>query len=255
MGMGSGCLHTPPARTDAPGIKIIPRVNHPDDPQAGQPAMKAAEYLKLARDLVAGGYFDAAATMLARLAPEERRTADFLFVSAEIARHQGRMDEALAFYRQCLASSPQSAEAKNGIGLVLMARDDAVGAAEVFAEALAMAPTRSDYSNNMGYALMAAGRYAEAVPHLERCIQLEPQANHAVNNLAICKGFTGDADGALALLLQYKSPAEAYNNMGVIFLIQDDKGAALEMFRKAVALDPDLEEAAVNLANALKQTD
>lgn len=53
---------------------------------------------------------------------------------------------------------------------------------------------------NYGIAMINARNLPEARLHLERALQLEPQADYILYALALCKGLAGDLDGALASL-------------------------------------------------------
>ena len=49
---------------------------------------------------------------------------------------------------------------------------------------------------NYGVAMINARNLPEARQHLERALQMEPQADHVLYAVALCKGLEGDVDGA-----------------------------------------------------------
>jgi Tfp pilus assembly protein PilF len=49
---------------------------------------------------------------------------------------------------------------------------------------------------NYGVAMINARNLAEAHQHLESALKMEPQADHVLYALALCKGLAGDVDGA-----------------------------------------------------------
>jgi len=79
-------------------------------------------------------------------------------------------------------------------------------------------PNKARPHNNLGYVLKDKGNLDEALKHLERSIQINPEYPEALNNLA------------------------------TIYSIQGRKMDALALLQKAVALGPELIDARYNLA-------
>ena len=150
-------------------------------------------------------------------------------------------------------------------------------------------PSSQIAHNSLGTLRSDQGRLSEALPLLERAIELDPQYAEAYNNLAIVYGQLGHLEKAYqsvqkaielqpgyakahfnlatwfyrqgqlaqsqATLLQAieLDPEffEAYNRLGLIFLEQGKRPEAILHFQQALKLKPDYEQARLNLSRAM----
>ena len=88
----------------------------------------------------------------------------------------GRNAEAIASFEAALRINPNHAGALYNYGLVLGREGDFAGARARFVAAIAQRPDYAEAHANLGLALVALGRLEEALPHLERAVQLAPRA-------------------------------------------------------------------------------
>ena len=109
------------------------------------------------------------------------------------------------------------------------------------------AQARDDFLNDLGVLEMQAGDLTAAKANFKHCLLINPQNQKTVNNLAMCRFLEGEETASLLLLTQSFSPAIAYNNMGGIYLSQGHLQKAVDMFQKALEVDPDLDTAKQNL--------
>ena len=130
---------------------------------------------------------------------------------------------------------PQSTDEMAELGLQLMPHSiaDAARIVQSFAERDALAnvdlgetrvresPGNAEYRTFLGAAYLEVGRAADAIPHLEAAIRLDPRA------------------------------ASAYNDLGTALMEQRRLSEAMERFRRAAALAPRDEAIQFNLGNAL----
>jgi tetratricopeptide (TPR) repeat protein len=137
----------------------------------------------------------------------------------------GRLDEAIADYKQSLAINPHYAEANNNVGQALTQRGRPRDGLEMFRAALKANPNLVSAHNNLGNALADDGNPGEALPHYDFVLAREPWNVGALSNSGIALAMLGRIDEAIARL------------------------------QKAVQLAPDNTNAQRNLANAraLKQ--
>lgn len=170
------------------------------------PSRRTAWYgLGLARAL--RGDPNAAIAALERslaLAPEDVPTRIALS-SAEVAR--GDLDAALRHAEQAYASDGHDADAANALGYARLLRDDLAGAEPMLQRARSLDPTRATFRNNLATCLAMQGRYVEALDLFAE-------------------------DGALQ---------EAYNNLGVILMAQDDPGAAASALERALLVGGEMD--------------
>ncbi|KAF0165880.1 MAG: glycosyl transferase group 1 [Rhodocyclaceae bacterium] len=141
------------------------------------------------------------------------------------AAHQaGRLDEAMARYRQVLELDPEHPDAWHLIGVIHGARREHDQAMASIRRALTARPGDPVYLGNLGIACAAAGHHAEA-------------ADAYRNSLA--------ADA--------RQPAAAYN-YGNALAELGRPAEAVAAYRQALALRPDYVSAWLNLGNVLRDT-
>ncbi len=85
----------------------------------------------------------------------------------------------------------------------LTAGDDVKASEERFRRLADREPTRADYRYWLGRAVLAAGRPAEAVPHFQAAVTLDPSLADAYLFLAGAKAASGDRTGAETALKRY----------------------------------------------------
>jgi tetratricopeptide (TPR) repeat protein len=220
--------HHPPARvlwgqntSDEMGdfwIQVIPRV-------AGDEAILTADFRRKANaeDL-------AAYTKMLRADPENPLRHDAV---ASLYLDGGRLDEAVAEFRQSLRLNPSSAPTQYNLGFalsVLGRRDEAVVA---FEEALRLDPDYAQAHNNLGALLQLAGQADAAVEHYRRAVALRPDNVESHTNLG-------------QLLTTRGRLSEAAAQFSAALLLRNDNVQALAglAWIRATAPDSSLRDAA-----------
>jgi len=110
-----------------------------------------------------------------------------------------------------------------------------------------------------GFDLVMDGRYAEAIPVLEKALELEPEFARAHVTLGLARMELDDLPGAMkdfqrALDLDPYS-SEALNDLGLAYLRQDRPDEAIPHLRRAIAINFLSWRAEYNLALALARKD
>jgi tetratricopeptide (TPR) repeat protein len=95
---------------------------------------------------------------------------------------------------------------------------------------------------SLGNLYFKEGRYRESIEHFRKTLELKPDYDIAVINMAHAFRRLGDDDAAMAgyeryLQLDPKDPYVRYQ-VGEVFLDRGDLGRAEEIFRQALELDP-----------------
>jgi hypothetical protein len=114
-------------------------------------------------------------------------------------RQAGTYRDAESLYRATLARNPASWMAHHNLGRLLSRRPSGLDESIVqFEAAIALKPDHARAHYSLGVALQRAGRGAEAVPHFEAAIQLEPRNAPLVANAEYLLGVEAmrRADGA-----------------------------------------------------------
>ena len=108
---------------------------------------------------------------------------------------------------------------------------------------------------NLGTALDEAGQPEEALPHLQRALELKPGFPETLNSLGNVLNRLGRSREALPLLEQavriQPRFATAHNTLGTVLMSLGRAGEGTEEFRRAAELSPSMALARVNLGWAL----
>jgi len=190
----------------------------------------------------------------------------------------GRYDEALSVYNQGLMLAPRWVNGMAGKGQVLLGLHRNTEAESVLREALQENPRHSRVNLAYGQLLFQAQRVAESLPYLKTAVNLEPENADAALSLAFALQKMGRTKAALlvlqkcldtgqqrpellaekgALLLHLNQAQDAVaplqmawqlggdnimvmGNLGLALAIDGDLPAAISVFEKIVALQPEL---------------
>ncbi len=165
----------------------------------------------------------------------------------DIARRQGRREEAVAQYRHALDIEPQNTRLRQLLSELASPPGSEGGTPSPPA-------ARLDGMEREAVALIAAGRLGEARSVLQRILGLDPDHVGALVNIGTVAYRTGELDAALdyfrkAVRLD-PGQAMAFSNMGTVcfglFQQRNDRAwlpQALRHFQSAIRLDPGLSDA------------
>jgi serine/threonine protein kinase/Flp pilus assembly protein TadD len=165
----------------------------------------------------------------------------------------GRWQDAGAQYRRAAELAPDNPRAHNNLGLVYRGLDRLDESAESFRKAIALEPTFVRY-RNLGMVLAEAGHYAEAIPMLQRSIDMRPDNYRAWGLLGFVYLSQHEADSkirdtfrkaiALAADLLEQTPKDEYllADVGSYYAALGMEQDALPRLRQAAALAPGIPE-------------
>lgn len=110
--------------------------------------------------------------------------------------------------------------------------------------------------HHLGLVYMKAGRINDAIEALERCIEIDDQANQPMINLGAIFFGMGNLDRAqelneMAIKVQPDTSAQAYANLGLIWQQRNDMDKAIAAYNKAIQYDPKLATVWMNLTSVL----
>jgi Flp pilus assembly protein TadD len=198
----------------------------------------------------------------------KRKSARLLTKIGLVYLKMGNIRQAEDRFRKALALKADSPVACQGIGIVLMLRHQGQKAETYLKRAVALGPRLWKAWNFLGIYYNTTRRFAEAKACFEKAIKVNPRHAGLVNNLGLSMYLSGDLDGAermfqraiamnpknarfhnnLALVYARRGqfdqarqsfvagngPAVAANNMGVLHLLQGNRGAAANDFARAL---------------------
>jgi superkiller protein 3 len=155
-----------------------------------------------------------------------------------------------------LAVTSNNAIAQNNFGAALLGKtgreDDAIAHLQ---KALEFQPDYAEAHDNLGSALFLKGRVDEAIAQFQKALEIKPDSAEPYNNLGLALLQKGRVDEAIAqfqkaLEIQPDS-AEAYNNLCTAFGRKGQLDKAITYSQKALEIQPDYAEAHNNLGSAL----
>jgi len=163
----------------------------------------------------------------------------------------------LTFYRQWLATNPESSEAHACLGQVFLKKGEWDKAAAEFAEALRIDPHNMPALVHLGRVFVQRGQVDEALRLFRRAVQLAPDFGTAHAFLGTTLMYTGDNTEAVDHLqraLQCR-PRDAilHCHLGSVFARLGKLDEAQFHLEQAIRLQPDSVEALDNLGVVIMQ--
>jgi Flp pilus assembly protein TadD len=170
-------------------------------------------------------------------------------------QEQGKLDEAIKYYRDAVAARPNYAEALSNLANALRLKDQPTEAIETLKRAAAIRPDIPEIHYNLGLALQSNRQFDEAAGAYRQALALRPQYPDAFNNLGNVLEETGQFEEAIGiyrevLKLRPDLP-EAHNNLATALKQTGQLDEATAEYRQAIMLRPNFVEAHSNLGNAL----
>jgi tetratricopeptide (TPR) repeat protein len=226
-----------------------------------QEALKKPDFEKCAR------YFDEA-FQLAPSASYDQSRALFCHGRALIFDGQSQYDAAEALLNQSMRIDPRRAYAYNALGIAELERSARTGqgfreAAEAFHTAMRFAPYWAYPIHNLALLESERGNYDDAIHLYELAMSVAPQFSYLPYNLGLLYERLGELSNAqrwferARLLAEEFRPhsaspwperAQIWNALGTVARAQDHAAKAADLFRKALADDPQDANARHNLA-------
>jgi tetratricopeptide (TPR) repeat protein len=168
--------------------------------------------------------------------------------------HLGELDRAMDVFQKSLDIRPLEGRTLNGMGTVLLKKQQPTEALKYFLKAVEYQPDLKEPQLSAARTLMNLGRFAEAEPYCRKAIELDPYWANAYANLGTILGETGRFDEGMAACRKAMELdpklAMAHFNMAGIYVKQEDFETAAREYRNAIAIEGDF-SAWNNLGNSL----
>ncbi|MGD8687668.1 MAG: tetratricopeptide repeat protein [Syntrophobacterales bacterium] len=169
---------------------------------------------------------------------------------------QGRIEEAISYYRESLRLNPNSVHTHNNLGVVLLERGQISDAIGHYVAALRLKSDYAETYNNLGVALFRLGDFDKAIAQYREALRLDPDFGKAHNNLGnalVEQDRFAEAIFHYSKALETKAHyPEAHNNLGAALAQQGKLNEAIIQFESALRLKPDYAQARVNLKTAMQ---
>jgi eukaryotic-like serine/threonine-protein kinase len=178
-----------------------------------------------------------------------------------VYRATGKYSEAIAELNRAQALAPNSDEVYWRLGTVYLSKGDMPHAIEAYQKAVQLNPYYWVNENSLGAAYFQMGDYDKALEAFKQVATLEPDVNAGYENsgnVLVQQGKYSEAVPYLQRALQIEPNARAYSNIGTAYFYLKQYAESAQAFEKAVALNANDTQLAVNLSDAyraLGQTD
>lgn len=263
---------------ESTSIPIKPRVTELYDDKSAlvheiqEMATDSPSAMKRADQFLQQGNKDEALYYYVRALEFDAQNKDALDKIGEIHAAKGNYEPAEVAYQSALKLDPKNANALEGLGLIQLKTGKQAEARQSLAAAVSIDPNRWRACNGLGLIADKAGDYVQASRYYESALKTKPNMPMLMNNLGYSKYLSGDLQGAMALFdavsrldgkfdsawlnqgliharlgndaaaiqafMQVLEEADAYNNLGYIYMVNNKTPAAYEYFQKAISLSP-----------------
>jgi tetratricopeptide (TPR) repeat protein len=184
-----------------------------------------------------------------RVNPAAREEVETKLMLARAHESEGDTQQSERLYREVLALDSENGKACHRLGIVLMTQGQTDEGILYLEQANLLLPDNAKVLADLGYAYLSSGSVDQALPLLQAAYEKDPRDERTINNLAQALGYSGEYGRSLALFREIMSEAEATANLAYIHSQTGDGAKAMELYSRALDLDPGLRSA----ANALVQ--
>ena len=162
-----------------------------------------------------------------------------LVVLGNIARVEGRYDEAISILRSILTQEPRNLEAWLHLARTYESKQALREAEAAYQKAVEIQPSYPGAHQHLGSFFYKQGRYDEAMRSFKRASELAPDNYKALNNLSavlVQQGRFSQAERALRHSLEIRPNPIAYNNLASLYFTQERYAEAVPMMEHAVQM-------------------
>ncbi|HEX4486174.1 MAG TPA: FG-GAP-like repeat-containing protein [Terriglobales bacterium] len=164
---------------------------------------------------------------------------------------RGYLDQAVASFKQVIATKPNDPEAYYNLGTLELRRNNLTEARGYLEQTVKLKQNYPEAWNNLGMTAAQEGHNEEALHNLQQSIELRPSYTVALLNLGNLQrrlGAMAEAQQTLtrAVELEPENPETNYG-LGMLYARQNGLDRATQLLEKSIALRPDYADAINNL--------
>jgi eukaryotic-like serine/threonine-protein kinase len=167
----------------------------------------------------------------------------------------GRNAEAIAQLKRAVSLAPDSDADYRRLGSAYLASGDGTQAIEAYQKAIQLNAYYWDNQNELGGAYYQLGNYPKALEAFQQVTVLEPDIDlgfENVGNIYLQEGKYQDCIPYFQKALQIQPFWSTYSNLGTAYFFLKEYPNSVDMFEKAVALNPNNTLTTVNLADGYR---
>ncbi|MEG3857645.1 tetratricopeptide repeat protein [Microcoleus sp. herbarium12] len=175
------------------------------------------------------------------------------FERGNLLKSQGKLIEAIAYFKNALVLQPDSIESATNLAVTLHQTGDLAEAAVYYQRAIEIDPNSPQGQNNLGILQQDSGNTAEAVICFQKAIALNPLYVKALNNIGATLQQQGELSSAIAYFQQALSInanyVSALLNLGVAMQAKSQPEDAERLYQRAIAAEPNNPKTYYQLGN------
>ena len=203
---------------------------------------KARAYLNLGVMLFRSGRLEEAKRMLEQaLAMRPKNNPLGHYNLGVVYNDLGNYEKAVAHLEEYLKGNSRDAQANNEMGTVYLRMGSLDKAVSYFKRALETSPGFAPAHAGLADTFLRKEMIDEAVSEYKKALSLDPDLSKARIRLAEAyfkKGMAREAQFELKQAMSLVPEPDTYASLGVVYLYQDKLDQAIELLRKAEALNP-----------------
>ena len=151
----------------------------------------------------------------------------------------GRISEALGLYRRALKLTPEDVQLRSNMGAALVLNGQPAEAEKVFKEIIRLEPGFVNAYNNLGYVYEVQGRIIQAGRCYDRALRVDPEHAGALSGRRrVGAQLKLKEESLINEVTRQTDNAGIYFQLGRIKKARGDWKSALDLFRKAISVDP-----------------
>ena len=177
--------------------------------------------------------------------PIEAKT---FFAAGQLAESQGRLPDAVVQYKKAIAAKADYADAIFRLGIVYTQQKDFTHAIETWENYISTTGGGATGYSNLGFCQEVAGNPSAAETAYKEGISKDPRNEPCHVNYGLMLARHGKPNEALLQLQTVLTPAQAHYDLASVYESQNRRLEARAEYRKAIALDPQFDEAKTKLA-------
>ena len=169
------------------------------------------------------------------------------FAAGQLLEGKKRIHQAIIQYRKAIDLNSKFIGAYNRLAVCLDKIGRHTEAESTLRHAIKVNPNLAYLRNNLAFSLMAQKRWSDSERELRAALQLKPDYQRARVNLGIVMSRLARRDEAFQQFQMVLGDARAHYNMGLLDKAGGRYAQAAESFRNALALEPNLTAAKIQL--------
>jgi tetratricopeptide (TPR) repeat protein/glycosyltransferase involved in cell wall biosynthesis len=163
------------------------------------------------------------------------------FNRGNILKSQGKITEAIAYFKNALVCQPDLIEAATNLAVTLHQIGDLSEAATYYLRSIEIEPNSAQGHNNLGILRQSQGNIVEAISCFQNAISLDPLYVMALNNLGALLQDQGELSSAIACFEQALSATSNYVpaliNLGVAMEAKCQPEEAKRYYQQSIELE------------------